>query len=187
MRDLSIDLETLSLSYDAQILSIGAVFFDAETGVMGRDFYRSITVGSDPVGHFDPDTEAWWKGQDPRASSVLRDPLADPAGVVLADFYQWVRSDSWHYDPSVRPWGNGSIFDIVILENAFRRFNIKTPWKFWDVRDVRTVADFAGVSRYDIPFEGIAHFALDDAKHQAKIVCEAYRRAPGRLRREQAP
>ena len=179
--DLSIDLETRSLSYDAQILSIGAVFFNAETGELKQDFYRSVEVGSDPLGHFDPDTEAWWQGQEPNARSVLRDPLADPAGLVLLDFYRWVSAASFDDASAIRPWGNGSIFDIVVLENALRRFNLKTPWMFWNVRDIRTVADFAGVSRYDIPFQGIPHYALDDAKHQAKIVCAAYRKAPGRV------
>lgn len=182
MRDLSIDLETLSLSYDAQILSIGAVFFSPETGEMQQDFYRSVEVGSDPLGDFDEETMAWWKMQEPGARAVLHDPLASPAGVVLSDFCRWVSAVCYDEESVVRPWGNGSIFDIVILENALRRFNLKAPWKFWNVRDVRTVADFAGVTRHDVEFQGPPHYALDDAKHQAKIVCVSYRKAPGRIK-----
>ena len=63
----------------------------------------------------------------------------------------------------------------MILGNAFNRFDFVTPWKFWNDRDVRTVVElgqsyFNFYPKRDMPFTGVRHNAVDDAKHQVKYV-----------------
>ncbi|WP_265102082.1 3'-5' exonuclease [Yersinia proxima] len=67
-------------------------------------------------------------------------------------------------------WGNGSIFDITILESWFASVDVAVPWEFGNVRDVRTVVDLSPLNVKDFIREGVHHNALDDAIHQAKYV-----------------
>jgi len=75
------------------------------------------------------------------------------------------------------PWGNGSVFDITILEGWFDRVNPLTdanyediyPWKYWNIADLRTLVRLARINIKHIPFTGDKHNALADALHQIKI------------------
>ena len=60
-------------------------------------------------------------------------------------------------------WSNGSGFDIVIAESAFRDLDMKYPWQFWNVRDCRTIYDLAGVSLKD-GGHVTSHKAVEDAE-----------------------
>ena len=71
-------------------------------------------------------------------------------------------------------WGNGSSFDIAILEYWYNKLGLCIPWNFWNVRDLRTIVEVAGIDKRSIPFEGEQHNALDDAKHEAKILLACY-------------
>ena len=55
------------------------------------------------------------------------------------------------------------------------RFFDEPPWKFWNVRDVRTVVDLAKPFRNlkkDYKRKGTHHNALDDAIFQASYVSD---------------
>jgi len=81
-----------------------------------------------------------------------------------------------------RVWGNGATFDITIIENAMDKFkafysHLLPPWKFWQIRDVRTLQDIATAAgcedfKKTLPFSGIKHDALADAVFQAQYVSE---------------
>ena len=74
-------------------------------------------------------------------------------------------------------WGNGSTFDITILENAYKIIgDIPHPWKFWNIRDLRTLVNAASVIGFNhkqLKHVGVYHDALADAVHQAKIAANA--------------
>lgn len=177
MKDISIDLETLSTRPDAAILSIGAAEFDRSTGEIGRTFYVEVDLNSAiNDGHVDGGTLSWWYTQAADARRLFGNGTVKSsiltALTMLREFVQKAGDD-------VRPWGNGSSFDITILESAYNRNPAAgaIPWKFWDVRDMRTIVDLAsenGFDRNDVPFEGVAHNALDDATHQARVISAAY-------------
>ena len=68
--------------------------------------------------------------------------------------------------PDTLVWGNGADFDLVILENYFRRMGWdQMPWSYKNVRCYRTLKNLVP----DIPFKntGVAHSAEDDAAYQA--------------------
>ena len=67
-------------------------------------------------------------------------------------------------------WSHGAIFDIVILEDVCKKLQQAVTWKFWEVRDTRTLFDLANVS---INIEG-KHNALNDAIAQSKAVQQSY-------------
>jgi len=76
-------------------------------------------------------------------------------------------------------WANGPSFDLVILETAFKRTKVNVPWRFWHHRCFRTIKDIGGELGLVYPKEpegeeDVLHNALDDAKRQAKFICEVY-------------
>ncbi|EMQ5090855.1 3'-5' exoribonuclease, partial [Escherichia coli] len=59
---LMIDLETMGKNPDAPIISIGAIFFDPQTGDMGPEFSKTIDLET-AGGVIDRDTIKWWLKQ----------------------------------------------------------------------------------------------------------------------------
>jgi hypothetical protein len=182
MQHIMIDLETLSTRPDAAILSIGAVFFDIETGKLGDEFHCGIKMeDSNIYGHIDPKTVGFWLLQSQEAREVINRMTGGDNAFTLAEalqrFNQFFNLST--NPPRVKVWGNGAGFDPILMESGYRRCGLEAPWKFWMTRDVRTIVDLGcdliGFDpKKDTPFEGVQHSALDDAIHQAKYVSAIY-------------
>ena len=69
-------------------------------------------------------------------------------------------------------WGNGATFDNVILRNLYARHLKAFPLGFWTDRDLRTAVDIYNIDTRTVPFEGIKHYCLDDARHQVKLLTD---------------
>ena len=167
MKHLMIDLETLGTAVNAPIVAIGAVFFDPATGAQGATFDAAIDVADAMrYGRADGNTIKWWLQQGDKAREKVARGKSQSQKVFEA-FYTFCAKSG-----DAKVWGNGSSFDISLLEYAFPRIIEKpAPWKFWNVRDCRTIKDLAeGVVPYNGKLAGVAHTALDDAKHQAEWV-----------------
>ncbi|ENA4395658.1 3'-5' exoribonuclease, partial [Escherichia coli] len=167
---LMIDLETMGKNPDAPIISIGAIFFDPQTGYMGPEFSKTIDLDT-AGGVIDRDTIKWWLKQSREAQSAL---LTDeiPLDDALLQLREFIDENSGEF--FVQVWGNGANFDNVILRRSYERQGIPCPWRYHNDRDVRTIVELGKAkdfdARMDIPFEGERHNALDDARHQAKCV-----------------
>tara|TARA_R110001632_G_scaffold68465_7_gene160462 strand:+ start:278 stop:808 length:531 start_codon:yes stop_codon:yes gene_type:complete len=170
-RQVMIDLETLSVRPNATILSIGAVAFNIDDGILDT-FYVNIDASScKNVGlHVSQDTVKWWSQQSKEAQKALAvDP--QPVGEALTQFKDWYGTDR-----SVTVWGNGSAFDISILESAYWATDIEIPWTPWVVQCYRTILNTLNIKPWDVKMEGTAHNALDDAKHQANQLIKIFRK-----------
>jgi hypothetical protein len=178
--DISIDLETLSTRPDAAVVSIGAAAFNRDTGAIGETFYAVITLDSAIEDHHVCSaTLQWWMSQGDAARAVFMDSDKSTLRAALEDLHIFVS----RY-PDANVWGNGANFDIAILEYAYaRHFGYQAaPWKFWNVRDMRTIVEAAAAKNFDkksIIFEGVAHNARDDAAHQARVISACWRTATG--------
>ena len=167
---LSVDLETMGKNPDAPIISIGAIFFDPQTGDMGPEFSKTIDLDT-AGGVIDRDTIKWWLKQSREAQSAL---LTDeiPLDDALLQLREFIDENSGEF--FVQVWGNGANFDNVILRRSYERQGIPCPWRYCNDRDVRTIVELGKAIDFDartaIPFEGERHNALDDARHQAKYV-----------------
>ncbi|MFO9890859.1 3'-5' exoribonuclease domain-containing protein [Escherichia sp. WS498] len=167
---LSVDIETMGTNPDAPINSIGGKFFDPETGEMGPEFSKTIDAKTGG-GTVDISSIEWWLVQSSEARSAIlvnQIPLDD----ALLQFREFI---SEHSDEKfVQVWGNGATFDNVILRRSCERQGIPCPWRYHNDRDVRTIVELGKTIGFDartaIPFEGVPHNALDDARHQAKQV-----------------
>lgn len=180
MKDVMLDIETLSTKKTAAIPSIGAVFFDPLTGSIGNKFYRTITRKScEEAGlHVDDATVAWWEGQSDEAKAALNCPNSIPLKQALLELENWIWENIDSQLPEV--WGNGPSFDCAILDNAYSSVGMKLPWRYSHERCVRTMVSLGrNLLQMDPkkkPMDGVAHNALADAEHQAKYVSEIYQK-----------
>lgn len=173
--DLMIDLETLGTAPGSVITQIGLCAFDAET--------ESATVAKridiDPQScldygmHVSWDTIKWWLQQNEEARICMAFAVGYPLSSALVKTIEFIEA---YCAKDVRVWGNGSCFDVVLLEDAFRRRRETVvggvPWGFRNIRDMRTLAAlFPGVERVK---PRIAHDACADAQAQALTVQKYY-------------
>ncbi|HDW1711918.1 TPA: 3'-5' exoribonuclease, partial [Escherichia coli] len=167
---LMIDLETMGKNPDAPIISIGAIFFDPQTGDMGPEFSKTIDLET-AGGVIDRDTIKWWLKQSREAqSAIMTDEI--PLDDALLQLREFIDENSDEF--FVQVWGNGANFDNTILRRSYERQGIPCPWRYYNDRDVRTIVELGKAIDFDartaIPFEGERHNALDDARYQAKYV-----------------
>ncbi|EIC2817273.1 3'-5' exoribonuclease [Escherichia coli] len=167
---LMIDLETMGKNPDAPIASIGAVFFDPQTGEQGPEFSKIIDMGT-CGGTVDISTIEWWLQRSGEARAAI---LADriPLDDALLQLREFIDENSGEF--FVQVWGNGANFDNVILRRSYERQEIPCPWRYTNDRDVRTMVALGLVMDFDArnvtTFEGERHNALHDARYQAKYV-----------------
>ena len=174
-----IDCETLATTPNAPLLTIGACAFDITTGDIVAEFYERMDKDkAQQYGLADINTLKWWEGQDAAAREEAYNGKSDPRHVSRS-FRDWFVK----YNLSdCQVWANGSVFDIPIIEWWMRqttpqigKFGHEYPYKFWNVRDVRTIMWLAGMQ---MPRTRPAHIqyhnALHDARYQVEWVCKAY-------------
>ncbi|MDC9070111.1 3'-5' exoribonuclease [Escherichia coli] len=170
LHHLMIDLETMGKNPDAPIISIGAIFFDPQTGDMGPEFSKTIDLET-AGGVIDRDTIKWWLKQSREAqSAIMTDEI--PLDDALLQLREFIDENSGEF--FIQVWGNGANFDNTILRRSYERQGIPCLWRYYNDRDVRTIVELGKAIDFDartaIPFEGERHNALDDARYQAKYV-----------------
>ena len=167
---LMLDLETMGKNPDAPIISIGAIFFDPQTGDMGPEFSKTIDLET-AGGVIDRDVIKRWLKQSREAqSAIMTDEI--PLDDALLQLREFIDENSGEF--FVQVWGNGANFDNTILRRSYERQGIPCPWRYYNDRDVRTIVELGKAIDFDArtatPFEGERHNALDDARYQAKYV-----------------
>jgi len=164
---IMIDMETLSTDVSTVILTIGAVRFDPRgVGVMEKLELRPTMEEQTEVFNrtISDDTLRWWGEQSPEA---IEEAMGDRDRISYKEAMEKLYQFCWNRADKV--WSNGSGFDIVIAESAFRDHDMKYPWQFWNVRDCRTIYDLAGVSLKD-GGHVTSHKAVEDAERQDKLL-----------------
>jgi len=164
---IMIDLETMSTSCIAGIMSIGAVKFKVTGEVetlchIGVDLQSCMNVNME----VNADTILWWLKQSKENQERL---IALPKVSLTVALQKMINSFNGLNKYGTCVWSHGSNFDIVILENACKLVGIPIWWKYSNIRDTRTVFDIFG---YKYTAKG-GHDALDDATSQAKAVIAA--------------
>ena len=134
MRDCMIDIETAGTNKDACILTVGAQIFDPfGQGYPTDSYYARIDIDSQPERSIDQSTIDWWSQQglaslEEAFGGADRKPLQQ----VLTELSKFI----FHCD---HIWANGITFDMNILEDAYKSYKIALPWKYYRVRDARTI------------------------------------------------
>lgn len=159
LKHFMVDLETLGLTPDSAVLSIGATEFGwADTNNPMRRFYAELDSNKQPARKIDPKTLAWWSTQPNM-----------PVGHIGAEhaiqlFHEYLVSSS--VNQSIVLWSRGTDFDIPLLYSLYAEAKLTPPWKYSNVRDLRTL---------DKLLPGFAptrmtakHNAVEDAIYQAQ-------------------
>lgn len=178
-RHVMLDLETLGQGPDSVILSIGAVAFEPDTGLVQEtcSFYANVNPQScvDLGMKIDASTVLWWMQQSDEARAAVQLNAGAPSiNRALMDFAAWFKV----HNDGAPIWGNGSDFDNVILANAYRAASMTQPWKFWNNRCFRTLKNLHPGIKIARSNE-TKHNALHDAIHQAYHAVAIFRHRKG--------
>jgi len=178
-----IDLETLGRRPDAIITQIGALFFSPENNPReyGEQFIASVDVGSQKGRTVTTDTIQFWLAQPHDASAHIVD-VEDtnlPLISVLREFRSFLTMNTQE-DEKLFVWANGAAFDFPIIDNAFEYCDMKTPWEYHQVNDLRTLRNLVYPKRCHEKYRTDAangkglmkHDALNDCIQQVAMLQE---------------
>lgn len=175
-----IDIEALGKHANSVILTIGAQQFDPsvrgwetkpQMNVANGEYYSpyiNVRVDVDEqelLGRaIEQETLDWWCTQETVAKEDafgIEDRL--PLKQALDELSLLASSCK-------RVWSKGPVYDIVMLENAYEQMRMKIPWKFYNVRDARTVYSLCP----KLEAEKNGHIALDDCRNQITMLQKAF-------------
>jgi hypothetical protein len=154
---LMIDLEGLATGPDTTILTIAAQTFDPfGTGYYDRHYYARVTLESQENRSIDDGTIAWWATQPDHARE---EAFGEQDRIPLDQALDELGKLIWH---SQLIWSQGPTYDMNILEHAYKSYNKPLPWKYYMVRDSRTVFSLWP----EQPIPPTSHHALEDCRRQ---------------------
>lgn len=156
MAHLMIDIETLGTTPDAHILTIAAQIFDPlQKDWLGQSYYARIDFESQENRRIEQGTLEWWATQKESQTEAFAEDNRIPLDQALTELGRLI----WQ---SKRIWANGSNFDMTILEDAYKSYNMALPWQYFHVRDARTVYSLVpNLEKYPA-----SHHALEDCRRQ---------------------
>lgn len=175
------DSETLAMDKKAIVLTLSAVRFN----LLGRELGITIENGKlvedgENVLHLkldvteqilagrtiDPGTVAWWNKRSEGARQAIingQSMSVREALILFSDFIQ-----------GAQPFSRGTDFDPPIIASLMEDFGLKAPWKYNQVRDVRTYIDALTDGRsgylqqWQTPFWFVSHHSLHDCIRDAE-------------------
>lgn len=166
MRRYMIDLETLGCAPDAVILSIGLVEFDIYGAIPGTELYLELHTDSQEDNTVDLSTVRWWVDQLKLGNTIPWNGATTPYAACL-ELDKVLKGNTGEI------WANGTDFDIPKLQHLFTSNGCDIPWKYNQVRDLRTLA--ALFPEIAWPENAQKHNALQDAICQADHAAQLLR------------
>jgi len=163
-----IDIETIGITHDAVILSVGMVRFDPFSSDIDKSFYLKPDVDAQlAMGRVvDEDTLNWWAKQKPE---ITEEAFNGKGRISLKQFVKDFRKAIANCD---KIWAKGPTFDTIILENFFKSMHEPCPWSYSNIRDARTLYDFADHTAPNID----AHDPVSDCVIQILVVQQVYKK-----------
>lgn len=158
-----IDIETLGTGPEACIITIAAQTFDPLRRIdfdTWPSYYARIDPESQPDRRIQEDTLAWWSQQP---EHIRDEAFGDHDRISLQQSLEELGKMIWQ---SRRFWANGPTFDANILEHAYKQAGMNLPWKFFVVRDTRTVYSLWP----GLPKPPATHNALEDCRRQIHML-----------------
>lgn len=170
MNAVMIDIEGMGKTPCSPITSIGAVKFDPAGDTLGETFQLHVSLENCLRLGMRPDAETivWWLEQSDAARLGLTCGQIDAAPLVTAmeALAAFIGDAPGPNGPEV--WCKGGSHDFAILRNACAIVGMPEPWYHRCECDMRLLQRL--YPNVDREFDGTRHNALDDAKHQARLV-----------------
>lgn len=180
--NVMIDLETLDNKPGALILAIGACEVLPPNNMdNARTFSGRCNFDYSDLFTISPETVKWWMQFPDKFLKIIDDEQTSEihrmdTKSLLLDFSTWIHREivrnSWENplsDSEILVWGDGSDFDIIILEEAMRRLKVNIPWTYRSHRCYRTIRSILSIGeKKDYISPEDLHNAEKDAIGQAK-------------------
>ncbi len=168
----TIDIETLGISPDTVVLTIGGIKFDPmeDDGLHSEFYYRLNADEQIDMGRtVDEKTLEWWETQSEEVKAEALDTNDRiPVEETLKALNKWLVGVD-------KIWCQGPVFDIGILENLYKQIGLHHNWPFYIIRDSRTLFGLMDKDpRKEIDFT--AHNALADAIVQSLCIQKVYKK-----------
>ena len=130
---------------------------------MGRDFYVRVDLESQEGRTIEQGTIDWWATQP---KEVREEAFNEHDRVPLREALQGLHRTLWH---ARRVWAQGPTYDMNILEHAYKSLAMPLPWRYYSVRDSRTVFGLVpSLEKYPA-----SHHALEDCRRQIQLLWDA--------------
>jgi hypothetical protein len=175
--DLSVDLETLGTEPGAVITQIGLGAFNTRPILTTHDKTGLEIAGQridvDPqsclaVGmHVAWATISWWLQQEDEARESMARSHGHNIAVALHEVNNFIKNQM---ADDFKIWGNGATFDVTLLNEAYRKCYFPVPWKFRNIRDMRTLVAVTPGDKIMWGVAKVAHDAMADAVAQAETI-----------------
>ena len=178
MNNLMIDIKTLGTSRNAAIFSIGAAFFDPDSGDISAEIYILVdwVDGLNNGAVIDPSTLKFWLKQSVDARSELLSNEGERLSELNALDTLTSFIEKHGVMERVYVWAKSPSFDCSLIRDMFNRIglvdNAEYLWRFWNERDVRTVEALAKQLNVPLPYTktDVTHHALEDVRGQIRNV-----------------
>ena len=152
-----IDIEGLATGPETTILTIAAQAFDPlGTGYYEQKYYARVDLESQETRTIEQGTIDWWATQPAAARD---EAFAEDGRIPLDQALDELHRLCWKCN---RIWMNGPTYDANILEHAYKSYSKALPWKYYQVRDSRTVFSLWP----ELPIPPTSHHALEDCRRQ---------------------
>lgn len=171
---IMLDIETCALEENAAILSIALMPFSLDETPAPESLYMVVdTMSCFMAGMAMTTSQQWWTQQPAAARMELLHAEKKPIDTVFREIHSYLSALAENH--TLVMWSRGLNFDLPKFEYCYRRFVEKPlPYNYWSVADVRTALRMSAVNHHDIEFVGTRHNALDDCRHQIKLVQAAF-------------
>ena len=159
-----LDIEGLGTGPDTTILTIAAQEFDPLTrDKFGREFYVRVALESQERRSIQQSTIEWWATQP---EIVREEAFGETNRIPLDQALVGLHRICWH---AKRIWAQGPTYDMTILEDAYKSYNMALPWRYFSVRDSRTVFSLVpNLNKYPA-----SHHALEDCRRQILLLWDS--------------
>lgn len=172
-----LDTETLGFPRNSAVIDIGMVnLLTAEkfSVQINPENYEALYKMEDTHFHVNDETIQWHqkKGAGNAYDRACQDGIAISLAIDLITdtLLDWAGKDH-----ELQIWCQGTDFDIPVIDNLFAFDGSKLPWKFSQVRDLRTVTALYP----DVPRTTWGnHTALEDAIYQGQHLLKIAQKHP---------
>lgn len=176
MKHLMIDLEAMDDKSTAAITAIAAIFFNPETGEVGKTFYRRISLedAMSNGGTVSAEAIEWWLRQSSEIRCQLLDEDCQDLELAICDFYAFVSENA--ESSAVKLWNGCPSLHSSVLRHALNKF-AGPCFSYGNEQSVITVVELAstlGLNMDNIIPYTFTRNAYNHAIHNIKIVSYVY-------------
>lgn len=175
---MMIDIETLDTKSSAVVIQIAAVPFTytkkGAVNITGELDYKLPVAPQLGLGRTISEATVKFWLNDPDKQQLLGSLLSEGSAYV-GESYEQAIQDLFEFveETGTREiWTQGPTFDVIILEDMAKQLGVDISWKFYQVRDLRTVQEFVGHDDKSRAMKkaNSNHNALDDCHSQIKLL-----------------